>query len=198
MNTNNNYTSLCKYCFAIVEYYLQNKNKKDPSSPLPEFPKEFKGESYPLFVTWKISANDDLRGCIGTFSSDKLENNLKYFALSAAFNDDRFPPIQLKELPKLNVEVSLLTNFEKCENVFDWEIGKHGIEIDFEEGGESYNATFLPSVAVEHKMDHQTTLIHLIDKAGYEGDIKKILGKIRTKRYQAIKAKMTYKEYKES
>ena len=201
MNANKdlNYSALCKYCFAIVEYYLIQENKKDNNAiTMPEFPKEFVGQSYPLFITWKIDAKDELRGCIGTFSKEKLEKNLKYFALNSAFNDDRFSPISLKELPKLNVSVSLLTNFEKCDNPFDWEIGKHGIEIDFEHRGENYNATFLPSVAVEHNFDHQLTLLHLIDKAGFDGNIKEILPKIKTTRYQALKSKMTYKEYKES
>jgi AMMECR1 domain-containing protein len=31
----------------------------------------------------------------------------------SAFNDSRFKPITLKDLPSLNVSVSLLINFEK-------------------------------------------------------------------------------------
>ncbi len=50
----------------------------------------------------------------------------------AAFNDTRFSPIELNEIPYLHVGVSLLTNFEPANNCLDWEVGKHGIEIEFE------------------------------------------------------------------
>jgi len=46
-------------------------------------------------------------------------------------NDTRFSPISAKEVPDLQVGVSLLVNFESAENPLDWEVGKHGIEIDF-------------------------------------------------------------------
>ena len=49
----------------------------------------------------------------------------------------------------MNVGVSLLVNFEKGKKYNEWEVGKHGIIIDFEEGGEEFNATFLPEVAGE-------------------------------------------------
>ena len=35
--------------------------------------------------------------------------------------------------------MSLLTNFEKANDAFDWEIGKHGIIIELEEGIENYD-----------------------------------------------------------
>lgn len=47
-------------------------------------------------------------------------------------NDPRFGPIKTDEIPYLHVGVSLLTNFEPANNCLDWEVGKHGIEIDFE------------------------------------------------------------------
>ena len=133
-----------------------------------------------------------LRGCIGTFQSDNLEQNLKYFSLAAAFKDSRFSPISSKEIKNLNVGISLLTNFEKAKDPYDWEIGKHGIEIRFLK---KYHATFLPEVAVDHKMDKKTTLQHLILKAGYVGDLEDVVDKIETIRYQSVKLFMSYEEY---
>ena len=31
----------------------------------------------------------------------------------------------------LRVEISLLSQFEKLEDPLDWEVGKHGIEVEF-------------------------------------------------------------------
>lgn len=52
--------------------------------------------------------------------------------LVSAFRDDRFRPVMLEEVPHLECEVSLLHSFEKARNPLDWEVGKHGIMIDFE------------------------------------------------------------------
>ncbi len=91
----------------------------------------FKKKAFPLFVTWTTGPEKDLRGCIGTFTSSALENNLPKYALIAALNDSRFNPVSLKEVPNLQVGVSLLVNFEPASHPLDWEVGKHGIEIDF-------------------------------------------------------------------
>ena len=147
-----------------------------------------------MFVTWTTGKNKDLRGCIGTFVSNELETNLKNFSLIAALNDRRFPPISAKEIPNLNCGVSLLINFEDAKDCYDWEVGKHGIQISFEEGGH-YSATFLPEVPIEHKMDKITTLKHLIRKAGYYGQLEDVDKKIKLRRYQSIKLFMTYEEY---
>ena len=86
---------------------------------------------------------------------------------TSAFRDDRFGPVALEEVPKLEVEVSLLHSFEHAKNALDWEVGKHGIMIDFDVDDESYGATFLPEVAEEEGWDQLTTLKYLVHKAGY-------------------------------
>ena len=91
---------------------------------------------------------------------------LKKYALTSALNDSRFDPISLKEVPALNCSVSLLVEFEKGKDALDWEIGKHGIEISFEDNDEEYSATFLPEVADEEKWSKEETLKHLVRKAG--------------------------------
>jgi len=102
----------------------------------------------------------------GTFASKPLNGLLKKYALTSALNDSRFDPIDLKEMSSLNCSVSLLVEFEKGKDAMDWEVGKHGIEIFFEEGNEEYSATFLPEVAAEEKWSREETLRHLIRKAG--------------------------------
>jgi uncharacterized protein (TIGR00296 family) len=126
-----------------------------------------------------------------------LEANLAKYALISAFKDDRFSPIQLKEVESLSVGVSLLTNFEEASNPYDWEVGKHGIEIDFEFQGKSYGATFLPEVAEEESWDQKITLKELIRKAGYNGKVDNVFNFIKTTRYQSIKTYLNFKEYQE-
>lgn len=48
-------------------------------------------------MTWNI-IGDELRGCIGTFSHEKIEKMLPQYALISAFEDSRFEPISLNEL----------------------------------------------------------------------------------------------------
>ena len=177
---------LCVYAFDTLISKLTKENI--PSV----FPPSLKSKKFPLFVTWTVGSSKSLRGCIGTFKSDNLEKNLKQFALTAAFEDSRFNPIKLNEVKNLNVGISLLTNFEKAKDCYDWEIGKHGIQIQFLK---HYHATFLPEVAVEHNMDKETTLRELVQKAMYFGDLEDVIDKIETTRYQSKKLFMTYDEY---
>ena len=193
MEDNLDISPLCKYCFEVLESALSNKDiKKIP------FPEEFKGKSFPLFVTWTLGKNKELRGCIGTFEESKLEKQLGKYALISAFEDDRFEePINKSELKNLNCEVSLLIKFEKVENVMDWEVGTHGIDIEFEDNkGNSFSSTFLPEVASDEGWDQRTTLKYLVQKAGYTGSLDKIIKNIRLTRYQSIKKTISYNQYK--
>ena len=193
MEDNLDISPLCKYCFEVLESALSNKDiKKIP------FPEEFKGKSFPLFVTWTLGKDKELRGCIGTFEESKLEKQLGKYALISAFEDDRFEePINKSELKNLNCEVSLLIKFEKVENVMDWEVGTHGIDIEFEDNkGNSFSSTFLPEVAPDEGWDQRTTLKYLVQKAGYTGSLDKIIKNIRLTRYQSIKKTISYNQYK--
>ncbi|HAH06874.1 MAG TPA: hypothetical protein DCM05_10170 [Elusimicrobia bacterium] len=61
-----------------------------------------------VFVT--LTENGRLRGCIGTTEArGTLKDAVAYGAYSAAFEDHRFKPVTREELPKLHVEVSLLS-----------------------------------------------------------------------------------------
>ena len=176
---------LCVYAFDTLISHLTKK--EIPSV----FPDSLKSKEFPLFVTWTTGEKKRLRGCIGTFLSDNLEKNLKKFALTASLEDPRFSPITESELKNLNCGISLLVDFEDGKDCYDWERGKHGIRIKFD----NYGATFLPEVPVEHNMDKDTTLEHLIRKAGYFGEIEEVKPKIKLTRYQSIKLFMTYDEY---
>ena len=114
---------LCVFVFDILISRLTHQ-KIDT-----HFPSSFINEKFPVFVTWSKGKEQSLRGCIGTFYSDNLKKNLENFGLSAAFEDSRFPPIKKEEIESLNCWISLLINFEDAKDCYDWEIGKHGIQI---------------------------------------------------------------------
>lgn len=112
----------CVYSFNVLLAELKK-------SPIPPFPKDLPDFEAPLFVTWK--KNGDLRGCIGTFQSSLISKSLPDFVMNSAFNDNRFSPIKESEVQHLSCSVSFLVNFENGKDAYDWEIGKHGIIIEF-------------------------------------------------------------------
>jgi len=191
MESELNYAYLCKYCFQVLEAILSDGDFDKIS-----FPEEFKGKSYPLFVTWTTGKEKELRGCVGTFEKDNLEKNLIRYTFISAFKDSRFNPISKDEVKNLNCEVSLLVQFEKAKSPIDWVVGTHGIDIDFkDQKGNSYSATFLPEVAEEEGWDQKTTLQFLIRKAGYRGSLESVFDNIEVTRYQSIKKTISYDEY---
>ena len=78
----------------------------------------------------------------------------------------------------------------------DWEVGKHGIVINFAENGKKYNGTFLPEVAKEQNWSKKETLEYLIKKSGCKSkNIDEIIEKINLTRYESSKYNLSYDEY---
>ncbi|XP_044283281.1 AMME syndrome candidate gene 1 protein isoform X2 [Varanus komodoensis] len=114
-----------------------------------------------------------------------------------ALKDSRFPPMTRDELPRLFCSVSLLTNFEDVCDYLDWEVGVHGIRIEFiNEKGSKRTATYLPEVAKEQGWDHIQTIDSLLRKGGYKAPITNDFRKtIKLTRYRSEKMTMSYAEY---
>jgi uncharacterized protein (TIGR00296 family) len=154
----------------------------------------------PLFVTWNTKSSrhgHSLRGCIGTFEPQELDEGLASYAITSAVHDTRFSPVEPRELPSLQVAVTLLTDFEDAADPMDWELGTHGIRISFVHHGRRYGATYLPDVAVEQGWDKEETIQSLMRKAGYSGSKSRWreMG-IKVVRYQGKKVSCEYEEYK--
>ncbi|KPV74624.1 uncharacterized protein RHOBADRAFT_53592 [Rhodotorula graminis WP1] len=115
------------YCFDVVQAALDGT-----AQPAPQFDRD---EAFPLFVTWNVRSRSGgeprLRGCIGNFGALRLGDGLAEYAHTSAFEDSRFDPITAKDLPRLECGVSLLTDFEVCDDYLDWELGTHGIYVEF-------------------------------------------------------------------
>lgn len=194
---------------TLYKQYKASNNSTPPSStaslqssnssqlPLVKAPAES-----PLFVTWNITDDGEeyhLRGCIGTFEAQELSAGLNDYAHIAAFEDHRFSPISLKELPRLEVNVTLLTDFETAESAMEWELGVHGIRISFMHQGRRHGSCYLPSVATDQGWNKEETMVSLLRKGGWNGrsaDWRNVQD-LKVTRFQGKKCELGYEEYKE-
>ncbi|KAJ4868795.1 Uncharacterized protein Rs2_49660 [Raphanus sativus] len=180
------------YCFDTLVSHYNNDDTPPPA---------FDDANHPLFVTWKKIVNGGeprLRGCIGTLEARRLISGFKDYALTSALRDRRFPPIQSKELPFLQCTVSVLTDYETAEDYLDWEVGKHGIIIEFTEPvtNTKRNATYLPEVPAHEGWTKIEAIDSLVRKAGYNGEItESVRRRIHLTRYQSTLFSMHYSEY---
>ena len=113
------------------------------------------------FVT--ITADGDLRGCIGNFMSDKpLYRLVQEMAVSAAVRDPRFYPMQTSDLDSFELEISVLSPLSRISSVEEIEVGVHGIYLE----KNLSRGVLLPQVAVEYSWDRETFLDQTCIKAG--------------------------------
>ncbi|BBO69251.1 MEMO1 family protein [Desulfosarcina alkanivorans] len=122
------------------------------------------------FVTLKM--DDQLRGCIGSLSATApIVSGVRDNALNAALHDPRFPPLGKKELDRVHIEVSVLSEpaplaytdaadlLSRLRPGIDGVILKKGLA----------SATFLPQVW-EQLPQPESFLSHLCMKAGLPAD----------------------------
>lgn len=122
------------------------------------------------FVTLKYRGN--LRGCIGSLTETEiLPKSVERNAVSAAFHDPRFSPLQPEDFDDIAIEVSVLTEPSPLEysNASDLEAKlRAGIDgVIIKKGGRS--ATFLPQVW-DQLPEPANFLTHLCMKAGLSPD----------------------------
>lgn len=128
---------------------------------LPEPPTDKLKERLGAFVC--IKAGGRLRGCIGHVVGEyPLAETVARMAKSAAFEDPRFPPLSRKEFNKIEVEISILSPIEECQDPAKVVVGRHGLVI--RKG--PYSGLLLPQVPVEWGWDRETFLRHTAMKAG--------------------------------
>jgi AmmeMemoRadiSam system protein A len=117
------------------------------------------------FVT--LRKKGALRGCIGYVSAaHPLQETVREVAVSSAFEDPRFPPLQRGELPEVRIEISVLSPFTRVSSVDEIRVGVHGLMV--RRGYRS--GLLLPQVATEQGWDRNTLLAHTCYKAGLPGD----------------------------
>ena len=140
------------------------KKKLFQSSPAIPAPTDNVKRLCGAFVTLHLDGK--LRGCIGHIIGDEpLYDTVQNMAVAAVFQDPRFPPLSKEEYPRLSIEISVLSPFEKIDDVNKIEVGKHGIFLS--RGAAS--GLLLPQVAVEQGWDRTTFLTNTCYKAGLNG-----------------------------
>jgi len=118
-----------------------------------------------VFVT--LHKDGSLRGCIGYIEAVKpLGEAVVEMAVNSSTRDYRFSPVVESELPKLEIEISVLSIPEKINSKDEIVVGKHGVILEkgFNKG------VFLPQVAPEQGWSVEDTLENLCYKAGLPGD----------------------------
>jgi MEMO1 family protein len=115
---------------AIEQYIKTGKVIKVPI----DLPNVFYSRHAGVFVT--IYNGKSLRGCIGTFLpiKENIAEEIIANAVAACSRDYRFSEITEKELPKLNYEVSILSEPTPLKNIEKHDVKKHGIIVQATDG----------------------------------------------------------------
>jgi AmmeMemoRadiSam system protein A len=123
------------------------------------------GEPRALFVTFRRHGR--LRGCIGTLAPEgDLPRMVGKFALRAALEDPRFPPLSPAELPECAIEISVLTAPRPLERPEDVQVGSDGLIVE----ADGRSGLLLPQVATEWGFDREAFLAETCRKAGLPYD----------------------------
>ena len=117
-------------------------------------------ESRGAFVT--LTKGGHLRGCIGYSRAGSTLRDRSSSGRRGGVPDPRFDPLTERELPELEIEISVLTPLKKIADIDEIEVGRHGIYIT--KGW--HPGLLLPQVADEYGWDRLTFLEHTCQKAG--------------------------------
>ena len=155
-----------KFAREVIESYVRGKELKDE-----ELGEKFREKSG-AFVTILTYPDRDLRGCIGIPEPIyDLKTSIVESARSAT-RDPRFPPLKESELPKVIIEVTILTppRLVEVKNPREYlekiKVGRDGLIA--EKG--FYRGLLLPQVPVEWGWDVEEFLSQTCIKAGLPPD----------------------------
>jgi AmmeMemoRadiSam system protein A len=108
-----------------------------------------------------------LRGCIGYVQAIRsLAEAVAHCAASAATTDPRFAAVTARELPELQIEISVLSPLRVVTDPREVQVGLHGLHIS----KDGRHGLLLPQVASEYGWDRETFLRQVCGKAGLPPD----------------------------
>ena len=143
---------------TLIEYLNTGKIPEIGETPLPENLLVKTG----AFVT--LTKKGVLKGCIGNMKSDvPLYQLIQSMVIASATRDHRFSAVRKKDLPDIEIEISVLTPMKRIHSIDEIIMGKDGIYL--KKG--KHTGTFLPKVAMVTKWTREEFLGHCArDKAG--------------------------------
>jgi len=156
-------TVLVKTARTAVEKFFKNQ-----SLELEKTKNKKLNEKHGVFVTIKKFSDKSLRGCIGFISSTPVHEGVQRAAISAAFKDSRFSPLEKNELENIIFEISVMTepmlvlgkNLGELKKKI--KIGCDGLIIS----NGPYSGLLLPQVPIEQRWSIDMFLENLCYKAG--------------------------------
>jgi AmmeMemoRadiSam system protein A len=87
-------------------------------------------------------------------------------AYASATSDPRFPPVTERDVPRLDLEISVLSPLRQIRSVDEIDVGRHGLVVK----GGGRHGLLLPQVATEAGWDSETFLGYTCEKAGLSRD----------------------------
>lgn len=144
--------ALARHAISEVVFRGDFPDLPPPSGRLAEFGAAFVS----------VHCNGKLRGCVGRTSCDiSLAETVAQCAIGAALQDPRFRPLRKEEFAKLEIEISVLSEWLPLapEQI---QVGVHGIVVSREDR----RGLLLPQVAAERKWSAERFLEEACRKAG--------------------------------
>jgi AmmeMemoRadiSam system protein A len=155
-----------------IEWFLKNQNYLSGDFILDEKLPDSAG----VFVTLHNKKDGSLRGCIGTIKANKnnIIEEVIHNAVSAAFYDPRFSPLQSKELNTIEISVDVLQGPEAISSPQELDPQKYGVIVYTDDGR---SGLLLPNIEGIDRVDEQITI------ACKKGDIS-LSENFKLKRFQ--------------
>ncbi|MCB1231123.1 MAG: AmmeMemoRadiSam system protein A [Verrucomicrobiae bacterium] len=136
-----------------------------------------------VFVTLRDKKSGELRGCVGSVEP-KCENLLeetRQSACLAAFEDERFPPVKdRRQLNKLDIEVSVLSEPERVDSIIELDPEIYGVILTATKRG--VRGVMLPNVPDLNTVDKQLAAIRR--KAGLRPDERLKIERFRVEKFR--------------
>jgi AmmeMemoRadiSam system protein A len=147
---------------SISSALLKLEIPLDP--PTPHFA-ELRGAFTSLYLRHE-QRGEELRGCVGyVLPTCPVYRAVAETARAAAFDDNRFPPVNQEEALRLEIELSILSPPQRIQ-AEEIEVGRHGLLIS-QHGS---RGLLLPQVPVERGWERTTFLEQTCRKAGLPTD----------------------------
>ena len=109
----------------------------------------------------------DLRGCIGSIQPvAPLCLAVSMSAVNAAFRDPRFFPLRKEELPRIDIEISVMGPIERVSDPTEIVVGRDGLIVS----RDGRAGLLLPQVATDYAWDREAFLSQTCVKAGLPPD----------------------------